>query len=91
MFPSESTIERDPVKAHEALSELLNRGYISGRDLDLIRAVARWVAQDLTKMSEARSTHEVSALYLQAARDMVRLGRVALAPLEQIEDEKGDL
>ena len=91
MFPNESTIERDPIKAHEALNKLLDRGYISERDLGLIRAVAHWVAQDLAKMSEAKSAYEVSALYLQAARDMVRLGRVALAPLEQIEDGEGDL
>ena len=91
MFPSEQVIERSPIKAHEALSALIDQGCISERDLDLIKAVAQWIAQDLNKINEAQSVHEVGVLYLQAARDMVRLGRVALSPLRQTTDEEEGL
>jgi hypothetical protein len=91
MFPSEQTIERSPVKAHEALSALIDQGSISERDLDLIKAVAQWIAQDLNKINEAQSVYEVGLIYLQAARDMVRLGRVALSPLRQTTEEEEEL
>ena len=91
MFPSEQVIERSPIKAHEALSALIDQGSISERDLDLIKAVAQWIAQDLNKINEAQSVYEVGLIYLQAARDMVRLGRVALSPLRQTTEEEEEL
>ena len=58
-------------------------------DILLVKAVTDWVIQDMIKLKAAQDMNEVSALYLQGARDMVRLGRVALEV--DNDDKEGDL
>lgn len=86
MWPSEKQMIRKPRCASTALKLCLERllkddpRELPSDDLHLVKAVADWVIQDMIKLKAAQDMNEVSALYLQGARDMVRLGRVALEP-----------
>lgn len=84
MWPSENQMTKEPRCAFEALKHCLDRLLkekpykLPFDDIHLAKAVADWVIQDMIKLKAAQDMNEVSELYLQGTRDMVRLGRIAL-------------
>ena len=95
MWPSEAHMSRAPKSALKALKRALERlarkdhARFNQEDILLVKAVADWVIQDMMRLKGAQSMSEISDLYLQATRDMVRLGRVALEV--DNDDKEGDL
>lgn len=95
MWPSEAHMSRAPKSSLNALKRALERlarkdhARFNQEDILLVKAVADWVIQDMMRLKGAQSMSEISDLYLQATRDMVRLGRVALEV--DNDDKEGDL
>lgn len=94
MWPSETYMNTVPKSALKALKRAIERlsckehARFNQDDIYLVKAVADWVIQDMIKLKSAQNMSEISELYLQATRDMVRLGRVALEA--DNDEEEGD-